>query len=189
MFVLSAFIYLPLNIILVKRNNKEELSDVSTVLKVICGVQAVWDLFVYACSLFFLVQEMVYDDIFSSEYIRIRNIGGLLLALLIILDCLVLHEVRILHGHGRYMNVFLITHWLLFGFSVIGTFYIFYALTDFGVKAILIFSTISLINTTMFLTRIGYKTALQKIILAREENKLKNNRITPVEAQYYIDEK
>ena len=68
MFVLSAFVYLPLNIILIKRNNKGALSDVSTVLRVICGVQAVLDVFVYACSLFFLIQDMVYYDIFSSEY-------------------------------------------------------------------------------------------------------------------------
>ena len=159
----------------------------SIVLRVICGVQAVVDVFVYACSLFFLVQDMVYDDIFSSEYIRIRNIGGLLLALLIMLDCFVFHEVRIMHG--GYLNVFLRTHWFLFGFTIIVTFYTFYTLTDFGVKSILIYFTISLINTTMFLTRIGYKTALQRIILAREENKVKNNRIAPVKAQYYNDEK
>ena len=66
---------------------------------------------------------------------------------------------------------------------------ILYTLTDFGLKTIFIFFTIGLINTTMFLTRIGYKTALQRIILPREENKVKNNRIAPVKAQYYIDEK
>ena len=187
MFVLSAVVYIPLNILLGKRNNKEDLSDVTTVLRVICSVQAALDLFVYVCSLFFLVQEMVYDDIFSAEYIRVRNVGGLFLVLLIMLDCFVLHGVRIMHG--GYLNVFLITHLILFGLTVIGTFYTFYTLTDLNPKAILIYLTISLITITLFLTRIGYKTALHKIFNTREKNKIKNNRIAPSEAQYYVDEK
>ena len=187
MFVLSSFIYLPLNVLLEKRNKKDDLSEVTTVLRVICSVQAALDILVYICSLFFLVQEVIYEDIFSAEYIRVRNIGGLFLVLLIILDSFVLHGVRT--RHSRYLNVFLITHWLLFGLTVIGTFYTFYTLTDFGGKAIAIFLFISLITTIMFLTRIGYKTSLHRIFLAREKPTPKNNQISPVEAQYYIDEK
>lgn len=187
MFVLSAVVHLPLNVLLGKSNNKKDLSDVTTVLRVICSVQVALDIFVYVCSLFFLVREMVYDGIFSAEYIRVRNVGGLFLVLLIMLDCFVLHGVRIMHG--GYLNVFLITHLILFGLSVIGTFYTVYTLTDLNVKAILIYLTISLITITLFLTRIGYKTALHKIFNTREKNKIKNNRITPSEAQYYVDEK
>ena len=187
MFVLSAVVHLPLNVLLGKSNNKKDLSDVTTVLRVICSVQVALDIFVYVCSLFFLVREMVYDGIFSAEYIRVRNVGGLFLVLLIMLDCFVLHGVRIMHG--GYLNVFLITHLILFGLSVIGTFYTVYTLTDLNAKAILIYLTISLITITLFLTRIGYKTALHKIFNTREKNKIKNNRITPSEAQYYVDEK
>ena len=186
-FVLSSFVFLPLNVILAKRNKKEDLSDVTTVLRVVCSVQAILDILVYTCSLFFLVQEVIYEHIFSAEYIRVRNIGGLILVLLIILDCLVLHGIKF--KHSGYFNVFLITHSLLFGLTFIATFYTVYTLTDFGGKAIVIFLFISLITTIIFLTRIGYKTALYRIFLAKEKPMPKKNQISTVEARYYIDDK
>ena len=179
-FILTAFIYLPLNIILEKGIKKDDLSEVTLVLRVICSVQAALDIFVYAIPLLFLVQEVAYEDIYSAQYIRIRNIAVTVLVLLIILDCLVLHGVQI--KHSGCLKFFLITHWLLFVLTVTGIVFLFYILTDFSAKAIVILFSTILISSAIFLTKIGYKVSLHGIFLSQSKTNLKNNKISPVES-------
>ena len=186
-FLLSAVVFLPLNIILLKRNMKEDLHEVTTILRVICWINATLDMMIYFFTLLLLTLDVLNDDRFSDKYITIRNLGALLLGFSIVLVCLGLHGIRT--KQSTYVKILIVIQYLFLGLAVIGIFLISLTMTVYsGTVFCLLIGTLSTITiTAVFVFRIGYNVGLHTIFLVHEP-KFGRNVVSASESQYYVSE-